>query len=80
MIGDQPEEEAELWEENALAVGVFCAMSTQWNVGAAGLIGMKYESLRCVPGMPDNSSDDYADVFWALQILECETLDQVRNQ
>lgn len=80
MIGDQPEEKVELWEENAQAVSVFRAMQTQWNVGMTGLIGMKYESLQSVPSMRNISTDEYDDVFWALQILESETLDQVRNQ
>ena len=33
----------ELWPDNAVAVNVFTAMSTQWNIGPGGAVGFLYE-------------------------------------
>ena len=38
----------ELWPENQQVFEVWCAMSTQWRIGHAGVVGLDYTALPAV--------------------------------
>lgn len=69
----------EIWPENWQAVMVFAAMGTQWTVGNAGVIGLRYESLPVVMrhlGVPPPAR---AGVFADLRILESAAKEAMRG-
>lgn len=49
-------------------------MGTQWNVGMAGPIGMRYEALPVVLDMTEVARDEWPQVFECLRIMESEAL------
>lgn len=64
----------EILPENAEAVRVFLAMSTQWmRAGIAGVpTGLVYAALPIVAGVLDIAVDD--DLLGRVQIMEAEAL------
>ena len=64
----------ELWPDNAVAVNVFTAMSTQWNVGPGGAIGFLYASLPEVWRRLKVPIDKRDAVFDDLRVMEAEAL------
>lgn len=54
----------------AAAVDLFAAMASQWNTGAAGVIGLRYESLPVL--MDAHGIPQFArrDLIADLQIME----------
>lgn len=68
-------DEFEVWPENWPAFELFTRITTQWNVGMGGLVGLRYEALyplldRADPGEWDN-------LFEAVRAIERGALDQV---
>jgi hypothetical protein len=72
--GPAPEEEFHIWPENWSAVGAFASMLTQWNVGMAGPVGLRYESLPVVLRMIDVAEDEWRVIFSAIRVMEGEAL------
>jgi hypothetical protein len=69
----------ELWQENAVTVEVFVSMITQWNVGPAGAIGLRYESLPIVFDSHGIAPEDRGGVFAGLRVMERAALESFKN-
>lgn len=63
-----------IWPENLYAFNVFYSLRTQWNVGMAGVIGLRNESLEFALRMERVPQPDWPDVVTAVQVMEAETL------
>jgi Phage related hypothetical protein (DUF1799) len=67
----------ELWTCNREAFDVFCAMSTQWNVGSGGPVGLSYPALY---GYLDRTAGDrWQSLFDDVRVMEIEALSQMRE-
>lgn len=73
------ERETEVWPDNWQAVLVFSAMATQWSVGVAGAVGLRYESLPLVMRTVGVPAQDRALVFEQIQIMERTALGALRG-
>jgi len=70
----------EIWPDNEVAVDVFIAMTTQWNVGPAGAVGLNYASLAEVwrrLKVPVSMRDG---VFDDLRVMEGAALKKMREK
>ncbi len=76
QIGD---DEPELWEENVAAVQIFGDMMTQWNVGPAGAVGLRYESLPVVMRLRAVPAARRGEVFDGVQTMERAALEAIRG-
>lgn len=63
-----------LWPENWAPVHVFADLLTQWNVGAGGVVGLRYEALPLVLGLHGIEPGRQREVFNAVRILENEAI------
>lgn len=63
-----------MWPENWAALGVFLAMQSQWSVGMAGPVGMRYEALPLCMELEGVPRSEWPAVMAGLQELERETL------
>ena len=79
VVGDRGSD-LELWAENLRTVDVFCALSSQWLIGPAGIVGLRYEGIPFVLRMLGIPRADWIEIFHGLRIMETEVLEQVRNQ
>lgn len=79
LVGDDQDDEIELWLENATTVQVFGALSSQWSVGMAGLIGLRYEAIPIVLRLLGVPRSEWGVIFEGLRAMECATLEQVRH-
>lgn len=66
----------EVWPENESTVKVFIAMGTQWNVGMAGAIGLRYEALPVVMKLTNVPPAERASVFAGLRLMERAALEE----
>lgn len=73
------ETDIEIWPENWQAVMVFEALSTQWNLGMGGPIGLRYESLPTVLRAYGVSAADRPAVFQQVRLLERSALEAMRG-
>lgn len=69
------EQHAELWQDNVAAVEVFADMMTQWNVGGAGVVGLRYEALPIVLDLRGVAAADRADIVAGLRVMERAALE-----
>jgi hypothetical protein len=69
----------ELWQENAVTVEVFVSMITQWNVGPAGAIGLRYEAMPTVLDMHAIGAKDRPAIFAGLRVMERAALESFKN-
>ena len=70
-----------IWPECWRAVQVAMALHSQWRVGPAGAIGWDYTALPIVEARIDvPAGDDAADEFYALQVIEGEMLQLLREK
>jgi len=76
VIGDQC---TELWQDNVTAVEVFVDMMTQWNVGPAGVVGMRYEALPVVLRLRGVPPADRPDVFRCLRVMERAAIEEMNR-
>ena len=76
VIGDQC---TELWQENVATVEVFAGMMTQWNVGASGAVGLRYEAMPIVMRARGIPSALRGDVFDGLRVMERAALEHFRD-
>lgn len=69
-------DEVNLWPEHVYAYHVFSAMSTQWQVGYSGRVGLRYEVLselwRRLKITPENRDE----IFDCLQVMEGAVLEE----
>jgi hypothetical protein len=68
----------EIWPDNAQAVNVFIAMSTQWRSGFAGPTGLDYNALPVVMRLAGVPAGERSEVFDALRVLEDAALETMR--
>ncbi|QQP97935.1 DUF1799 domain-containing protein [Lysobacter enzymogenes] len=71
---DLPDDECEVWPDNELAALVFIRMVTQWQVGPAGPVGLKYESLPVVMKILQVPQDEELDVLDCIRVMEAEVI------
>ena len=73
LISLQESKEFEVWPENWQIFVIFCQLSTQWNVGMSGMVGMRYEALY--PLLDRNySGDEWQDAFSDIRLMESDVL------
>ena len=63
-----------VWPEHWDAVLAFMALGTQWNVGMAGPIGLRYEVIPIVLRMQGVRRQDWPHVFECIRVMEGEAL------
>lgn len=73
-------EETECWPENWDAFEIFSSMSTQWNVGIKGAIGLRYESLPVLFEAFGIETKSRAEMIQSLRIMENEALHVINGQ
>lgn len=69
----------EIWPENWQAIMVFEALSTQWNVGMAGIVGLRYEVLPAVLRACGVAASDRPRMFQQIRIMERAALGVMRG-
>lgn len=69
----------EIWPDNALAVEVFLALSTQWRVGMAGAVGLDYNAIPFVMRTLGIPHAQRPGVFESLRIMEDAALATMRE-
>lgn len=79
LVGDNGEDDMELWAENLRTVEVFSALGTQWNVGMGGLIGLRYEAVPIVLHLLKVPRAEWGELFDGLRIMERAALDYTRH-
>ncbi len=67
----------EAWPENEPVIRVFMVMSTQWNVGLRGPIGLRYEALPVVMDLLGIAAEARAELFPGLRVMEAAVLEDV---
>jgi hypothetical protein len=70
----------EVWPDNWLPVHVFDAMSTQWRVGASGVIGLDYNALPQVLRLTEVPRKRWADIFSDVRVMESAALKKIREK
>ena len=73
LMLDKPEE-VECWPDNWVALQVFSALSTQWNVGAGGPVGLRYEAIPLIFEAFSIKKKARAELIYLLRIMENEAL------
>lgn len=68
------EEHTECWPENWEPLQVFSVLQTQWNVGQASVIGLRYEAIPVAMQMAGVSMRDKQAIYRSLQVMELEAL------
>lgn len=63
-----------VWPENWDAVQVFASMVTQWNVGFAGPVGLRYEVVPLMLRVQGVERSRWPDVFAQVRLCEGEAL------
>lgn len=75
MIEREPSRgECEVWPQNETAVTVFSALLTQWCMGMAGPVGLRYEAIPVVLRLLGVARAAWPDTFSALRVMEAEAL------
>lgn len=64
----------EVWPEHERAVAVFVRLLTQWQVGLAGPIGLRYEVLPVVLRLLAVPRPEWASLFDDIRVMESEAL------
>ena len=63
-----------LWPENVFSWNLFRAVSTQWNVGMSGAVGLNYQSVEMVMRNWRVKRRDERRIFHEIQEMERATL------
>lgn len=63
-----------LWPENVASWSFFQSVSTQWNVGTGGAVGLNYPSVKLVMEMQGIRRHRRAELFAEVQAMERATL------
>lgn len=69
----------EVWPENWNAVMLFRELSTQWNVGMRGPVGLRYEAIASVMDLTGIPVSERCGLFAQLRILERGALDALNH-
>ena len=69
-----------LWRENLPAFELWCAVSTQWNIGPGGLVGLRYEGVRASPAFRALPASQREDVFLDVCTIERAYLSAYRER
>jgi hypothetical protein len=67
------------WPDNWQALQVFSALSTQWNVGMSGAVGMRYEAFSIIFEAFSIKKKARAELMYLLRIMENEALQVFRE-
>lgn len=67
---EHEEQFIEVWSDNLSTLHVFESMSSQWNVGAHGLIGLKYEVLPMIFRLQGIKRQQHREIFNGLRVME----------
>ena len=70
----------EVWPENHAVFLLFRSLSTQWNVGMGGPVGLRYEAVYPLIDRMRLSDDEWQETFYALQEMEAAALDAMREK
>jgi hypothetical protein len=79
MVAAIGEQVVGLWQENVAVVEVFADMLTQWNVGGAGVVGLRYESLPLLLDLRAVPAADRPDLVAGLRVMERAALEHFRH-
>jgi hypothetical protein len=66
-----------VWPENWPAFEIFNLLTTQWNAGAGGLIGLRYEALYPLLDRAAADASDWDVLFEGVRATERGALDQI---
>ena len=80
MIGQGVEEVTECWPENWLALQIFSALGTQWNVAYGGYVGLRYEAMPPIFEAYSIRKKKRAEIFASLRIMENEALSVINER
>lgn len=70
-----------IWPENVDAVLFWSdCCDTQWNAGAGGYTGLRYESIRPIVYDEFEDKDKAKDVFWCVRQIERGALAEMARQ
>ena len=69
-----------LWPENLLPWAFFNAVSSQWIVGAGGVVGLNYPSVEVVSRAWRIKQKDWPRLFSNVQVMERATLNAWREK
>ena len=67
-------EEVYLWPENKAVWDLFQSLSTQWNEGMQGPLGLRYEAIPIVMRMRRVKRSDEQEMFAKVQLMEAAML------
>lgn len=67
-------EEVFLWPENKEVWDLFQSLSTQWNVGMQGPLGLRYEAVPIVMRMRRVKRSNEQEIFAKVQLMEAAML------
>jgi hypothetical protein len=73
------DEQIDVWPENLPAVDLFLQMQTQWSVGMAGPVGLRYEVLFLLMDRMGLSGRDVDWMFSDVRVMELAALEEMRN-
>jgi hypothetical protein len=67
------DQDVEIWPENWQIFSLFCQLSTQWNVGMSGVVGLRYEAVY---PLLDRyfSGEEWDNAFDDIRLMESEVL------
>jgi|AraplaMF_Col_mLB_1032019.scaffolds.fasta_scaffold172703_2 hypothetical protein len=80
VLDDVRPPDVEVWPDNAVALGVFVQMETQWRVGMGGPVGLDYTALRIVMRMNRIPPDEQSELFEAVRVMERAALDEMNEE
>ncbi len=63
-----------MWPDNWAAVRVLLRAMTQWNVGMAGAVGLRYEVLPFLLRLEAVPRQEWQQVVTGVQVMEAECL------
>lgn len=70
-------DEQEVWPENWQAFETFMRLTTQWNAGVGGLIGLRYEALYPLLDRAAADASEWEVLFDGVRAIERGALDQI---
>ncbi|CAB3889692.1 hypothetical protein LMG6103_05858 [Achromobacter piechaudii] len=68
-----------LLPENRLPFEVFCAMDTQWRVGAGGATGLDYGALPTVLRFLGVKRPEWSEVWDSVRVMERAALEEMHK-
>ena len=68
-----------LLPENQLPFSVFCAMDTQWRVGAGGATGLDYGTLPTVMRFMGIKRGLWSEIWDAVRVMESAALEEMHK-